>query len=417
MIEVSGLTKVYPSGCRAIDGLSLSIEQGEIFALLGPNGAGKTSTIRVLSTLAGFDDGSVVVAGHNVDTDPDKVRGAIGFVGQQTGVDYLLTGRENLMLHGQLYRIENSTLKKRVDELSSYFNLGDSLDSTVMTYSGGMRRKLDIAASLIHKPQVLFLDEPTLGLDIHSRQSLWQLIEKLNRELKLTILLTTHYLEEADKLARRVGIINAGKIQVIGTPEELKDKIRGDAVVLVFETVNQAAKAFANDMAGQPFIQDTVWEQDKLHLYLDNAPNNIAKIMHVADEHRMQVKTLSLARPTLDDVFIKYTGTSLEGGESETTEEWWSQWAGKGSWGQGKQWGKWAGADQQDAEQEQSPPDQQVGQLSSGNQWSDKQWPDRGKGDAEPQKDAAWQDRKQDEKTWNQGQWGKDKWDKDKTEK
>ena len=434
MIEVSGLTKVYPSGCRAIDGLSLSIEQGEIFALLGPNGAGKTSTIRVLCTLAGFDEGSVVVAGHSVDTDPDKVRAAIGFVGQQTGVDYLLTGRENLMLHGQLYRIESNELKKRVDELSAYFNLGDSLDTPVMTYSGGMRRKLDIATSLIHKPQVLFLDEPTLGLDIHSRQSLWQLIEKLNRELKLTILLTTHYLEEADKLAQRVAIINAGKIQVIGTPDELKDKISGDAVVLVFDTVNEAAKAFANGIADQPYIQNTVWEQDNLHLYLENAPSNIAKIMHFADEYQVQIKTLSLSRPTLDDVFIKYTGISLEGGESETTEEWWSQWAGKGSWGQSKRWEKWDGADRQESEQEQAADQQQGGES-----WPNEQWPDQGKGDwgqdkqwgdrdgsgqhkkdsaAQPQKDAAWQDNKPDEKTWGQGQWGnKEQWDKDKSDK
>ena len=175
---------------------------------------------------------------------------------------------------------------------------------------------------------------------------LWQLIEKLNRELKLTILLTTHYLEEADKLAQRVAIINAGKIQVIGTPDELKDKISGDAVVLVFDTVNEAAKAFANGIADQPYIQNTVWEQDNLHLYLENAPSNIAKIIpnHFADEYQVQIKTLSLSRPTLDDVFIKYTGISLEGGESETTEEWWSQWAGKGSWGQRKWWEKWDGA-------------------------------------------------------------------------
>lgn len=433
MIEVSGLTKVYPSGCRAIDGLNLSIQQGEIFALLGPNGAGKTSTIRVLSTLAGFDDGSVVVADHNVDTDPDKVRSAIGFVGQQTGVDYLLTGRENLMLHGQLYRIESGELKKRVDELSAYFNLVDSLDTPVMTFSGGMRRKLDIATSLIHKPQVLFLDEPTLGLDIHSRQSLWQLIEKLNREHKLTILLTTHYLEEADKLAHRVGIINNGKIQVIGTPDELKDKISGDAVVLMFEAVNEAAKAFANGVQDQPYITNTVWEQDKLHLYLDNAPSNIAKIMHIAADYHVQIKTLSLSRPTLDDVFIKYTGVSLEGGESETTEEWWSQWAGKGSWGQSKQWEKWAGDGQ---ETEQAP-----GQQQDGESWPDKQWSDHAKNKSDggqdkqpwgdwdksgqhkeqsspqPKNDAGWSGKKQDEKSWDQGQWGKDQWDKDKTEK
>ncbi|HKI80757.1 MAG TPA: ATP-binding cassette domain-containing protein, partial [Pseudodesulfovibrio sp.] len=244
MIEVTDLTKVYPSGCKAIDELSLSIDQGEIFALLGPNGAGKTSTIRVLSTLAGFDTGTVTVAGYNVDTAPASVRAAIGFVGQQTGVDNFLTGRENLLLQGQLYRIPRNELKTRIDELSAYFNLEDSLDTLVMTYSGGMRRKLDIASSLIHKPQVLFLDEPTLGLDISSRRVLWQLIKTLNEEFKLTILLTTHYLEEADHLSHRVGIINTGKIQVIGTPDELKENISGDAVVLVFESVDEPVNSF-----------------------------------------------------------------------------------------------------------------------------------------------------------------------------
>ncbi len=279
MIEVSGLTKVYPSGCKAIDNLSLTIRQGEIFALLGPNGAGKTSTIRVLSTLAGFDEGSVVVAGHNVDTAPQQVRSAIGFVGQQTGVDNFLTGRENLMLHGQLYRIDRATLRRRVEELSGYFSLSDSLDAPVMTYSGGMRRKLDIAVSLIHSPRVLFLDEPTLGLDIGSRKSLWQLIQRLNGELQLTILLTTHYLEEADHLAHRVGIINAGRIQVADTPEALKDAIRGDAVVLVFESPAQAHEGLVRDLQDQPYVRDAVWEHNNLRLYLDNAAANVAPIM------------------------------------------------------------------------------------------------------------------------------------------
>lgn len=406
MIEVTNLSKVYPSGCKAIDELSLSIEQGEIFALLGPNGAGKTSTIRVLSTLAGFDTGTVTVAGHNVDTASAQVRGAIGFVGQQTGVDNFLTGRENLMLQGQLYRIEGHELKKRIEELSAYFNLEDSLDTLVMTYSGGMRRKLDIASSLIHKPQVLFLDEPTLGLDINSRQVLWQLIKKLNQELQLTILLTTHYLEEADRLAHRVGIINAGKIQVIGTPDELKQKISGDAVVLVFESINDQVNAFFTAVQEQPYIRNALWEQEKLHLYLDNAPSNVAAIMQTAAEHRVQVKTLSLSRPTLDDVFIKYTGTSLEGDEGASEEPWWAQWAGKGSWGKNKDWEKWT--DQgKDADAPEPDNGDGAGRQEDQAQW--KQWADRGD-DQNPEQKTP--------ETWPDKKWdGGEHWDKDKSGK
>lgn len=408
MIEVNGLTKVYPSGCKAIDNLSLSIEQGEIFALLGPNGAGKTSTIRVLSTLAGFDTGNVVIAGHNVDTAPDKVRNAIGFVSQQTGVDNFLTGMENLLLQGQLYRIEKAALKTRIDELSAYFNLGDSLDVPVMTYSGGMRRKLDIAASLIHKPQVLFLDEPTLGLDINSRQVLWQLIRKLNQEFKLTILLTTHYLEEADRLAHRVGIINAGQIRIIGTPEELKDGISGDAVVLLFESVDDTVNAFCADMREQSYVKNAVWEHNKLHLYLENAPGNIAAIMQIASVHGAAVKTLSLSRPTLDDVFLKYTGTSLEGDDGGTAEEWWSQWAGKGSWGQNKHWGKWA--DKGDDRESGSTAEEQPPQRGSWEQRDDwKKWAGKDDGDgSQRQGSVTWPDQQRDEGR----HWHKDKADK-----
>lgn len=342
MIRVSGLTKIFEGGNKAIDDLSLEVKQGEILALLGPNGAGKTTTIRVLTTLSGFDEGEVEVAGHNVDRDPQEVRSAIGLVAQQTGVDYFLTGRENLVLQGQLYRMARRDIEARVDELATYFELDGALDRQVMTYSGGMRRKLDIATALIHRPKLLFLDEPTLGLDIKSRQSLWQHIEKLNREQGLTILLTTHYLEEADHLSHRVAIISQGRIQVVDTPENLKNAIHGDAVILNFDSQAPTVGEFTYALHDDPDIKDVVWQNDKLHIYVDNGGMAVPKLVHLAEEMGLTIESLSLAHPTLDDVFLKYTGTTLDDAEEEEGEEWWHQWAGKGGGGKWqKNWEKW----------------------------------------------------------------------------
>ena len=345
MIRVSGLTKIFATGTKAIDDLSLEVKQGEILALLGPNGAGKTTTIRVLSTLSGFDEGSVTVAGHDVDVDPEAVRCAIGLVAQQTGVDYFLTGRENLITQGHLYRMGKAEIEKRIEELASYFGLTDALDRLVTTYSGGMRRKLDIATALIHNPTLLFLDEPTLGLDIKSRQSLWQYINKLNREQGLTILLTTHYLEEADHLSHRVAIISQGKIQVIDTPEALKNNIHGDAVMLTFADQGPNVGDFTFAMHEDPTVQNVVWQNDNLYVYVDNGGEAVPRFVRLAEEKGLTIKSLSLAHPTLDDVFLKYTGTTLEETKEEEGEEWWHQWAGKGGGGGKwqKNWEKWQG--------------------------------------------------------------------------
>lgn len=343
MIRVSGLTKIFATGTKAIDDLSLEVKQGEILALLGPNGAGKTTTIRVLSTLSGFDEGSVKVAGYDVDVDPEAVRRTIGVVAQQTGVDYFLTGRENLMLQGHLYRMAKAEIEKRVEELAGYFGLSDALDRQVMTYSGGMRRKLDIATALIHGPKLLFLDEPTLGLDIKSRQSLWQYINKLNREQGLTILLTTHYLEEADHLSHRVAIISQGKIQVIDTPEALKNDIHGDAVMLTFSDQGPNVGEFTFAMHEDPKVQNVVWQNDNLYVYVDNGGEAVPRFVKLAEEKGLTIKSLSLAHPTLDDVFLKYTGSTLEETKEDEGEEWWHQWAGKGGGGGKwqKNWEKW----------------------------------------------------------------------------
>lgn len=343
MIRVSGLTKIFSTGNKAIDNLSLDVKQGEILALLGPNGAGKTTTIRILSTLSGFDEGQVEVAGYDVDASPEEVRKTIGVVAQQTGVDYFLSGRENLVLQGQLYRMKRAEIDKRIDELASYFGISDALDRQVMTYSGGMRRKLDIATALIHSPKLLFLDEPTLGLDIKSRQSLWQYIEKLNKEDGLTILLTTHYLEEADHLSHRVAIINQGSIQIVDTPEQLKNGINGDSVILTFEEQGTTVGEFTYAMHEDPDVKDVTWQNDNLHIYVDNGGEAVSKFVRIASEKGLSIKNLSLAQPTLDDVFLKYTGTTLDDTSEDEGEEWWHQWAGKGGGGGKwqKNWEKW----------------------------------------------------------------------------
>ncbi|HFE39522.1 MAG TPA: ATP-binding cassette domain-containing protein [Gammaproteobacteria bacterium] len=356
MISIKGLSKVYASGEKAINNLALEIEQGEVLALLGPNGAGKSSTIKVLTTLSGFDDGEVIVSGYNVDVAPDKVRQSIGYVAQETGVDYFLTGRENLTLQGHLYRMTKKDIHSRIDELSNYFELSEHLDNLVSTYSGGMRRKLDIATALIHRPKILFLDEPTLGLDTQSRKSLWTYIHKLNEELGLTMLLTTHYLEEADILANRVAIIDKGEIKTLGKPEELKDQIRGDVVSLHIQQVTNR-DAVVTRLQQNDFVKDSKWEEDKLHLYVSNGATAIVKLIEDCKLAGVEVLNVSFSRPTLDDVFIQYTGSSIDAKNEGGEEKWWEKWAGKGGGAWSKKW-------QQD---EASKPD---ADSASEEQWS-----------------------------------------------
>src|SRR3569623_1446893 len=218
--------------------------------------------------------------------------------------------------------MKKADIAARIAELAQYFELTDALDRTVATYSGGMRRKLDIATALIHRPNLVFLDEPTLGLDIKSRKILWNYIEKLNKELGITILLTTHYLEEADKLAHRVAIINGGKIRAVGTPDELKRSIAGDALTLSFEQQSWATQQFAQAIKHAGYIKDLLWQGNKLHLYVDNGADSVPKITALASTMNVSILTLSLSRPSLDDVFLKYTGTSMDGSKKVRPPRW-----------------------------------------------------------------------------------------------
>ena len=248
-IRAHDLVKTYRGGVRALDGLDLSVAPGTVFGLLGPNGAGKSTTVKILTTLSRADSGEAWVGGHDVGRSPGKVRRLIGVVAQNSGLDVQATGRENLVLQGQTYGMPATDIKRRANELLDRLGLTDAADRLVRTYSGGMKRKLDVALGLMHRPQVLFLDEPTSGLDPEARAELWAEMARLAGDEGLTILLTTHYLEEADHLAQRLAIVDKGRVVVEGTPEELKAELQGDTIVL---QLGEAAAGRGAATADQP---------------------------------------------------------------------------------------------------------------------------------------------------------------------
>ena len=311
-IEAEGLVKTYPKGVRALDGVSFDVATGSVFGLVGPNGAGKSTTVKILTTLSRPDSGAAAVAGIDVLRRPDAVRRAIGCVAQRSGVDVHASGRENLLLQGRLYNMGGRELDRRVDTMLERFGLADAARRVTSTYSGGMQRKLDVAMGLVHSPQVLFLDEPTTGLDPEARADMWTEIERLAGEEGLTILLTTHYLEEADRLARRVAIVDQGKIVAQGSPEELKSELRGDAVhieLAAVETNGRVAAALA-DLGD---VRDVVVEHGRLlHARADNGARAVPVMLQALEAHGVPVASVTVARPSLDDVYLKYTGRRFE---------------------------------------------------------------------------------------------------------
>ena len=391
MIKTENLTKTFSSGTKAVDNLSINVEDGEIFGFLGPNGAGKSTTIKILTTLSRPTSGQAWVGGFNVQTEPVKVRGAIGYVAQETGVDYFLTGRENLVLQGRMYRMDGKTINRRVDELLELFSIKDCADQLVSTYSGGMRRKLDIATALIHNPRLLFLDEPTLGLDPHSRSQLWNYIRMLNRDLKVTIFLTTHYLDEADKLSNRIGILHKGSIKIIDTPDKLKDSIRGDSVNL--ELKGSAKDKAISILKGDSKVKEILLENEHVRVYVNNGSEAIQWIMKLLNQNGIDVSSLSISRPSLDDVYLKYSGASFKEGDSaEGGEPWWAKWQ-KGGWGK-----NWKGSE------DSSQDSQEGGQQEWGN--GNKEWEgSEVNGDKAPENgDKGWEKWSPEEMTawWSQ---------------
>ncbi|MGB2884009.1 MAG: ATP-binding cassette domain-containing protein [Dehalococcoidia bacterium] len=324
VIVTNQLTKVFPGNIRAVDGIDFEVKAGEIFGFLGPNGAGKTTTIKMLNTLIKPTSGTAVVTGIDVVRNPAEVRKNIGYVAQDVGVDEYATGRENLALYGRFYRLDGRTIKQRVKELFELVDLAGYEDKIVSTYSGGMRKRLDIAMGLIHQPQLIFLDEPTVGLDPQTRVHIWDYIGNLAKAMGITIFLTTHYMEEADRLADRIAIIDLGKIVAMGTPAELKQSIGGDVVTLSpRETGGEQYEEFIRRteaaLSDKPFVLGTQAVDGELALYVNKGESAAPMIMRLLANEGIEVESLSVSRPSLDDVFLKYTGRTIRAQEGTAT--------------------------------------------------------------------------------------------------
>jgi len=295
---------------KAVDGVDLEVKAGEIFGFLGPNGAGKTTTLRMLATLLPVDGGEATVAGYDVRKKPNEVRKHVGYVSQLGGADDEATGLEDLLLQGRLYGMSSNQAKQRASELIKALQLEEFADRKIRTYSGGQKRRLNVASGIMHKPDVLFLDEPTTGLDPQNRANLWEQVRKL-RDAGTTIFLTTHYLEEADALSDRLAIMDNGKIVAEGTPRELKAKIAGDAVVIKPQRAGHAIDAISKYLAEQPFVKEARIEGDAIRLYVENGSQALPKIITLLETKKVLVDAVSLSQPSLDDVFLMQTGRSL----------------------------------------------------------------------------------------------------------
>jgi ABC-2 type transport system ATP-binding protein len=310
-IAAKGLVKTYPGDVRALDGLGLEVEEATVFGLLGPNGAGKSTTVKILTTLSRPDEGEARVAGIDVLRDPGAARRRLGVVGQRGGLDPQATGRENLLLQGAIHRLSRRELRSRVDELLDRFGLSDAADRIARTYSGGMQRRLDIALGLIHRPQVLFLDEPTTGLDPEVRAAMWDEISRLAAEDGLTILLTTHYLEEADRLASRLAIVDRGRVVAAGSPEQLKSELRGDAIELELATPATNGKVPAA-LAAVDGVHDVVLDGRALRARADSGPTRVPAVLAALDSAGVDVAAVSVTRPSLDDVYLRHAGRRFD---------------------------------------------------------------------------------------------------------
>jgi ABC-2 type transport system ATP-binding protein len=316
-VEAHDLVKTYPSAVRALDGLTLAIAPGEIFGLLGPNGAGKSTTIKVLTTLTRPDSGRASVAGHDVLRHPTKARRAIGVVAQRSGSDPMATGHDNLMLQGRLYGLGGPPLVRRVAELLDHFGLTAAAGRAVKTYSGGMQRRLDLALGLVHRPAVLFLDEPTTGLDPEARAALWKEITRLSTEEGVTILLTTHYLEEADRLSDRLAIVDKGRVVIGGTPNGLKGELRGDAVhVELRDSADPAtARETISSLSG---VREVTMDGRRLSARTDDGAAAVPGMLAALDRIGAAVATVTVARPSLDDVYLRHVGRRFARSDTAT---------------------------------------------------------------------------------------------------
>jgi daunorubicin resistance ABC transporter ATP-binding subunit len=314
LIEVSNLVETYPSGTQAVRDISFNVPQGDIFGFLGPNGAGKSTTIKILTTLLHKTSGKVTIGGYNLDTKAGSIRKIIGVQSQETVLDDDLTARENLVLQGQLQQMNSDAIKKRVDELLNMLSLADVADKRTLQFSGGMRKRLDLASALVHKPKLLFLDEPTTGLDPQSRLTVWEYLAKLNKEEGITIFLTTQYMEEADRLCKELCIIDNGIIVAQGSPSALKREIGADSIKINIE--NNGQKSENNSKAKQlltnlPSVDHIIESEEGLTVYAKNASSIVADIVRTLDREKIKIATVSFSSPNLDDVFLKHTGKRI----------------------------------------------------------------------------------------------------------
>ena len=310
-VSAQGLSKSYGNNV-AVDHVSFDVKEGDVFSLLGPNGAGKTTIIRMLTTLAAVSEGTAIVAGNDVKKNPKEVREAIGVVPQEVTLDNELKGTENLLLAAKLKHVPGSVAKERAKELLRMVELDESADRRVGTYSGGMKRRLQLAAALIHLPKVLFLDEPTVGLDIQTRTKIWDYLTRLNEEQGVTIFMTTHYLEEADRLSDFVAIMDHGKIKVAGTPSELKESLRGDILTLTVEDRDEDLSGLLRSISG---VIDVAKEDGSYRIKLPKVEAALPRIITEVASRNLKIVETSFSKPTLDQVFLEVTGRSMRDAE------------------------------------------------------------------------------------------------------
>jgi ABC-2 type transport system ATP-binding protein len=312
IIETKNLTKKF-GNLTAVDGISFSVDKGEIFGLLGPNGAGKSTTISMLCTILKVTSGTAIVNGFDVTKNPSDVRKSIGIVFQDPSIDDKLTGRENLQMHANLYSVPTGIQKERINEVLKLVELEDRADDFMSTYSSGMRRRLEIARSLIHYPKILFLDEPTIGLDPQSRDHIWSYIRELIKKEDITIILTTHYMEEADKLCGRIAIIDHGVVVAMDTPKHLKEQLGGETITV--KTKNNTF--FFDKLKEANLVKSMIAVGDEIKMTVDSAHTVLPAIINVAAQNKIFIETISLQEPQLDDVFMHFTGKALREGSKE----------------------------------------------------------------------------------------------------
>jgi ABC-2 type transport system ATP-binding protein len=309
-IEINSLSKKF-GNTQAVDDISLKVNEGEIFGFLGPNGAGKSTTMMILTTLIKPTSGSALVAGYDVVSDAKKVRQNIGYVQQELSVDEYLTGRENLILQARLNHIPKNLVNKRIDEILNLIELTEKQDTAVITYSGGMRKRLDIAGGLLHHPKVLFLDEPTVGLDIQTRRKIWEYLKKIHKEFQMSIFLSTHYMEEADSLCDRIGIIDYGKIQVIDSPQTMKNALGNEIITFTINNNEEKKSNLISKIKEIEHVKDISINQNGINVFSSKGTEVIPLIFQLSSSLQIKINSISLTQPSLDDVFISYTGREL----------------------------------------------------------------------------------------------------------